>query len=153
MFNLRKMVPLIVLTALTAGALVGCPVIMGNGNTLSLENYSTFTMREANFRVSGDTDWGADQLRGASLPGNGSADAKYTVTNIPSNVYDLRALFNTTNTSLTGTYTVYQYYVPLDGAWRWIFALFTAGSVYNPQTGEWEPAEQAVVDTLVLKTK
>ena len=133
--RLRKSVPLVILAGLTVGVLVGCPTAP-TGQSLTLENYTGYTMTEMNMRSTAKGElWGADQLRDTDLSGDGSADSTYTITAIPDGTYDLRALFNTPAGS-TGKYAVYRFGVPVENALRWVFSLFTTstGTYSNVQT-------------------
>lgn len=119
MSRMRKFVPLVIVAALTVGVLVGCPWFIPTGFTLTLENYSGTTMTEMNIRPENYTTWGADQLRGDDLEGDGSVNSVREITSIPQGVYDLRAIFGTPPNAVT----LFRYDVPFDSNWRWVFGV------------------------------
>ena len=136
MSHLRKFVPLVILVGLTVGALVGCPFTPPAGKTLTLENYTGYTMTEMNMRSQSKGElWGADQLRGTDLAGDGGPNSTFTVTGIPDGTYDLRAIFNTPAGGAS-SYAVFRFNVPFDQSLRWVFSLFqtSTGTYSNAQT-------------------
>lgn len=119
MSNLRKVLPLVILTGLTVGALVGCPAPTQQTFSLELINDSGATMTEMNMQASDEAGNGADQLQGAGL-NDGST---FTVSSIPPDIYNLRAVFNTL-TDTKDLLVFYEQNVPfLEANAIWEFSL------------------------------
>lgn len=128
--NFKKVLPLAILVALSVTALVGCPqpgnslcVVNNSGTELIILNVHPYEEGVSINRIL----WGPNQLPGplTSMPGTSGCDNTYCVTQVPTGLYDLRAVFNTPAAgTVAGNLEIYRFKVPFGPAsWQWIFTL------------------------------
>ncbi len=116
MSRLSKLIPVVVLSGLAVGALVGCPDVIPIGYNLTYHNISDADadITAGYIRPSDDKSWGANQIQEPVLPGE-----TYTVTGIQDGVYDLRAEMSTPGGAAVAASAV-RFNVPIsEGSWRW----------------------------------
>ncbi|HOJ34675.1 MAG TPA: hypothetical protein PKY35_05495 [Candidatus Hydrogenedentes bacterium] len=124
-----KMMSLVVLAGLTAGLLVGCPLLLKF--VLTVENYTGEDITALYLRPGNSASWGTSVITDP-IAGDG---APYAV-QIDYGMYDLKAVFTTPS--------IVRFNVPFtDSDWRWIFSAI--------EVGEGEYTTVQVIDTLVAE--
>ena len=125
-----KMVSLVVLAGLTAGLLVGCPLLLKF--VLTVENWTGEDITALYLRSGNSASWGTSVITDP-IAGDG---APYAVQNITVGMYDLKAVFTTPS--------IVRFNVPFtDSDWRWIFSAV--------QVGQGQYTTLQVIDTLVAE--